>query len=212
VVSWADAALCRSTVAVCTSYIRFGNARACLRKYARLVVCLGQPILSLFLWSIARRGLWDMWQHRSSHLRKAEPGAVGHVATPEFTLSMRKGPELRDTWQRRSSPQQGGEVRGHGTHGNAGALLSDEVRSGAVGHVVASEPTFVGRCGPKLQLTWQRVDARHALFLDLKLIYGGTRSSGCRQRPPGPPQDRLQTRRWGQFFGAPFSYLDLYTR
>jgi hypothetical protein len=29
--------------------------------------------------------LWDTWQHRSSPLRKAELGAMGHVATPELT-------------------------------------------------------------------------------------------------------------------------------
>jgi hypothetical protein len=50
-----------------------------------------------------------------------------------------------------------------------------------MGHMVAPEPTSVGRCGSKLQLTWQRVDARPALCLDLELVCGGTRSSGCRQ-------------------------------
>jgi hypothetical protein len=54
------------------------------------------------------------------------------------------------------------------------------VRSGATGHVAAPKPTSAGRCGPKLQLTWQRVDARLAPYLDLELVCGGTRSSGCR--------------------------------
>jgi hypothetical protein len=52
-----------------------------------------------------------------------------------------------------------------------------EARSGAAGHVVTSEPTSAGMYGPKLQLTWQHVDARPAPCLDLKLVYGGIRSS-----------------------------------
>jgi hypothetical protein len=28
---------------------------------------------------------------------------------------------------------------------------------------------------------------------------------------PDPPQERLRTRRWGQFFGAPLGYLKLYS-
>jgi hypothetical protein len=82
-----------------------------------------------------------------------------------------------------------------------------EVRSRAAGHVVAPEPTSAGRCGLKLQLTWQHVDARSASCLDLELVCGGTRSSGCRQRLPGPPREMLRTRRWGQFFDAPLGYL-----
>jgi hypothetical protein len=47
--------------------------------------------------------------------------------------------------------------------------------------VAAPEPTSAGRCGPKLQLMWQHVDARPAPCLDLELVCGGTQSSGCRQ-------------------------------
>jgi hypothetical protein len=54
------------------------------------------------------------------------------------------------------------------------------VRFEAVRHVAAPKPTSAGRCGPKLQLTWQRVDARPAPCLDLELVCGGTRSSECR--------------------------------
>jgi hypothetical protein len=64
---------------------------------------------------------------RSSPLREAEPGAMGHVAALEPTSAGRRGPELRNTWQRRSSTQQGGEVRGRGTHGGSGAHLCREV-------------------------------------------------------------------------------------
>jgi hypothetical protein len=113
------------------------------------------------------------------------------MAAPEPTLVGRRGLELRNAWRRRSSTQQGDEVRGHGPHGSTGAHLSKEVRSGAAGHVVAPKPTSAGRCGPKLQLMWQCVDARPAPCLDLELVCGGTRSSGCRQRPPGPPWERL---------------------
>jgi hypothetical protein len=41
-----------------------------------------------------------------------------------------------------------------------------------VGHVVAPEPTSAGRCGPKVQLMWQHVDAHTAPCLDLELVYG----------------------------------------
>jgi hypothetical protein len=47
-------------------------------------------------------------------------------------------------WQHMSPPQKGGEVRGRGTRGSTGAHPSKEVRSGAVGHVGAPEPTSVG--------------------------------------------------------------------
>jgi hypothetical protein len=127
------------------------------------------------------------------------PGGVGHVAAPELPsqegrapsrgtrdstgapLLGRQSPEPWDMWQRRSSPQQGGEVRGHGTRGSAGAHLSKEARSGTAGHVAAPEPTSAERCGPKLQLIWQRVDARPAPCLDLELVCGGNRSSGATQ-------------------------------
>jgi hypothetical protein len=126
--------------------------------------------------STGRRGpeLRNMWQRRSSPLGEAKPGAMGHVATPEPTSAGMQGPELRNMWQRWSSTQQGGEARGHVTHGSTGAHLSKEVMSGVVGHVVALEPTSTGRCGPKLQLVWWRVDLRPAHCLDLELVCGGT--------------------------------------
>jgi hypothetical protein len=94
--------------------------------------------------------------------REAEPGAMGHMAEPEPTSAGRQGPELRNMWRHRSSTQQGDEARGHKPCGSTGAHLSKEVRSGAAGHMVAPEPTSAGRCGPKLQLAWQRVDAHSA--------------------------------------------------
>jgi hypothetical protein len=85
-------------------------------------------------------------------------------------------------WHHRSLTQQGCEARGHGTRDSIGAHLSKEVMSGVTGHVVALEPTFVRRYGSKLQLTWQRVNAYPTPYLDLELICGGNRSSGCQQQ------------------------------
>jgi hypothetical protein len=87
------------------------------------------------------------------------------VTAPELTLSERQGPELRDTWQRRISPQQRGEVWGHETRGSAGAHLNKEARSGTAGHVAALKSTSAGWCGPRLQRTWQLVEAHPAPYL-----------------------------------------------
>jgi hypothetical protein len=153
-------------------------------------------------------GPWGTWEHRSSPLGKAmsgprvsagayldrearsraekhvaapEPGAVRHVATPKPTSVGRRGPELRNAWRHRSLTQRGDEARGHGPLGSTGAHLSKEVRSRVAGHVTAPERTSIGKCGLKLQLAWQRVDAHLTPYLDLELVCGGTRSSGCRQ-------------------------------
>jgi hypothetical protein len=85
------------------------------------------------------------------------------VAAPELNSARRRVPGPCDTWQHWSSPQQGGEVWGRGTHGSSGAHLYREVWSEAI-------------------VAWQRVDTRLALCLDLELICRGTRSLGCRQR------------------------------
>jgi hypothetical protein len=82
--------------------------------------------------------------------REAESGAMEHVKAPEPTSAGKRGPELRDTWQRRSSPQQGDEVQSRGTHGSDGADLDKEARFSAVRHVPAPDPTSTEMCGPKL--------------------------------------------------------------
>jgi hypothetical protein len=56
---------------------------------------------------------------------------------PELTSASRRSPELRDTWRRRNSPQQVGEVRGHETRGGSGAYLCREVWSKATTYVAA---------------------------------------------------------------------------
>jgi hypothetical protein len=120
-----------------------------------------------------------MWQHRSSPLREARPGPGGS-ARAHLGREVRFGAKEHVTAPEPSS--RGGKVQSHGTRGSAKAHLGREVRSGAVGHMVASKPTDVGRCGPKLQLAWQHVDARPAPCLDLELVCGGIRSSGCRHQ------------------------------
>jgi hypothetical protein len=80
-----------------------------------------------------------------------------------------------------------------GTHGSPGAVLSREAGAGAAGThgSPGAAPSLGGgsRC------------------LDLMLVRGGTRSSGYRQWPLGPPQERLRTRGCGQhpFPAHPFS-------
>jgi hypothetical protein len=76
--------------------------------------------------------------------------ARGHVTAPEPTSAGRRGPEMRNMWQRRSSTKQGGEAWGHGTCGSTGAHLGRKARSRAAGHVEVSELTSIGRRGPKL--------------------------------------------------------------
>jgi hypothetical protein len=77
------------------------------------------------------------------------PRAARHVLAPEPSLVVGRGPVLWDTWQHRSSPRWGDEVRSQGTHDSTKALLSREVKSGAMGHMAASELSSMGRRGPK---------------------------------------------------------------
>jgi hypothetical protein len=76
--------------------------------------------------------------------------AAGHVAAPKPTSAGRCGPETLDKWQHQSSLQLGGEAWSHFTRGSVGAHLSREARSGAIGHVAASEPISTGRSGLEL--------------------------------------------------------------
>jgi hypothetical protein len=73
-----------------------------------------------------------------AHLgREARSEAEEHVVAPKLNLARRRGPEPRDTWQHRSSPQQGGEVRGRRTRGGSRAHLRREVWSEATACVIA---------------------------------------------------------------------------
>jgi hypothetical protein len=69
------------------------------------------------------------------HVVHIPPGVVGHVAALEL-------------------PSQEGRARGYGTHGDAGAHLSKEVRFRAEEHVAAPELTSARRRGPGPQDTW----------------------------------------------------------
>jgi hypothetical protein len=104
---------------------------------------------------------------------EARSGTVGHMVTPVPISGVRCGYVAAS-----ELTSQEGRARSQGTRGSAGAHLSTEVRSGAVGHMVAPEPTSAGRCGPKLQLMWQRVDARPDPCLDLDLVCDSIPSSG----------------------------------
>jgi hypothetical protein len=89
----------------------------------------------------------DTW-HRQS------PPQLGgevwrHVAAPEPTPVGKGGPETQDMWQCRSPPQPKDEVQSHRTRGSVGVHLSREMRSGAIGHVAAPEPTSTRRLGPE---------------------------------------------------------------
>jgi hypothetical protein len=69
------------------------------------------------------RGLGTCGSDEAHLSKEARFRAVRHVTAPKLTSSRRQGLELRDTWQRRSSPHQGGEVQIHGTRGDVEAHL-----------------------------------------------------------------------------------------
>jgi hypothetical protein len=122
-------------------------------------------------------------------------GAVGYMVASELSSW---GGEAGATWQRRSPPRQGGEVRSCGMRGGVGALLSGRQSLGPrdtwqcqsspqQGGEVQGHGTHDGsgahlcrRCGPKLQLAWQCVDARPAPYLDIELVCGAHLRRGCK--------------------------------
>jgi hypothetical protein len=134
VVSWAWVALLNRTITtVRMSCRRLGNTHRALDTSEPS--CVPGAARSFFIPVVHNPlGAVGTWQHRSSPLGEARPGPRGsagahlgrearseaeeHVATPEPTSTGRRGPELRNTWQRRSSTQQGGEAQGHGPRGS----------------------------------------------------------------------------------------------
>jgi hypothetical protein len=140
---------------------------------------------------------------------RAAPGkaagarATGHVAAPELPRSGQRELEPQGTWRPRSCPGLGSGSWSHRTQGGPGAAPGWAAGARAARHEVALElpragqrelepqDTWRPRSCPGLQLAWQRVDTRPAPCLDLELVCGGTRSSGYRQWPPGPPWERL---------------------
>jgi hypothetical protein len=92
-----------------------------------------------------------------AHLSKeVRSRAEGRLAVPELASAKRRGPGSWDTWQRQSSPQQGGEIRDRGTRDSTGAHLIKEARSRAEGHVAAPELTSARRRGSGPRDTWWR--------------------------------------------------------
>jgi hypothetical protein len=66
---------------------------------------------------------------------------------------------------------------------------------------VAPEPTSTRRCGLKLQLTWQRVDARHAPYLVFRVPTEAL----------WPTSGEAANPQVGPIFGTPFGYLELFS-
>jgi hypothetical protein len=93
---------------------------------------------------------------------------------PTRQLSREAGSRAVRHMVHRSPPLQGGGVRSHGAHGGTGTLPISKAGTGAIGHIVALEPTLAGRQGLVLQHTWRCVGARPVSWLDLKLICRGT--------------------------------------
>jgi hypothetical protein len=107
------------------------------------------------MWSTARWGPWGTWQHRSSPLGEAEPGAMRHVAASEPTSTGRQGPELRNTWQCRSSPLGEAEPGAMGHVAAPEHTYRQEAKSRAEEHVAASELNSARRRGSGPRDTWQ---------------------------------------------------------
>jgi hypothetical protein len=77
-------------------------------------------------------------------------GAVGYMAAPELSS---RGGEAGATWQHRSPPRQGGEVRELRNTWQRWSSPLGKAKLGVMGHVAASEPTSVGRRGSELRNT-----------------------------------------------------------
>jgi hypothetical protein len=79
---------------------------------------------------------------------------MGHMSALEPTSEAWRSLEPMDACQRRSPPRWRGGVWCPGMHGSVRALLDGEVRSGAPGHVAASEPSQALGQGPEPWDTW----------------------------------------------------------
>jgi hypothetical protein len=135
-----------------------------------------------------------------------EPYCTGRPARPFFMLEARgpHGTAGRAGAQSLPRREVGFRDIGHVAH------QSPPHGSGATAHVAASEPFSPGRRVPEPRDTWWRTVARPTLFLDLKLVCGGTRSARYRQWPPDPPQGKRRTRRWGQLLFPRATFLNFH--
>jgi hypothetical protein len=125
-------------------------------------------------------GSWGTWQHRNSPLGEARPGPRGSAGA-HLIREARSGAKEHVVALQLSS--RGGKAQSHRTRANTGAHLGKEVRSGVAGHVAAPEPTSAGRYGLKVQLTWQRIDARPAPYFNFGLVCGVPSLQGADRGP-----------------------------
>jgi hypothetical protein len=109
--------------------------------------CVGRSAMPLFIHEACNPlgTAGDMATSKPFPGRDTRSEAIGHMTTSKPIPTGKRGPEPWNMWRHRSPPQPGGEVRSHWTHGSTGAHLGREVTFGAVGHVVALEPTSTGR-------------------------------------------------------------------
>jgi hypothetical protein len=141
-------------------------------------------------------------------LQPAEP--QGHVAASELPRAWRGSPSHGDTWRPQSCPELGAGARAVGTRGDLGAAPSWEWEPVPWGHMAAPELPRAGSESLSHGDKWhprsypQSGSGSHCL--NLKLVRGGTQSSGYRQWPPGPPRERMRTYGWSQhpFPAQPF--------
>jgi hypothetical protein len=133
-------------------------------------------------------------------LQPAEPR--GHVVASELPRAGRGSPCRGDTWRPHSCPKLGAGARAAGTHGNLGATPSWEREPVPRGHMAAPELPRAGSGSLSHRDTWRPRSypqpGGKSRCLDLKLVRGGTQSSGYQQWPPGPPRERMRTYGWGQ--------------
>jgi hypothetical protein len=134
--------------------------------------------------------------------REREPEPRGHVAAPDLPRAGNGSPSHGDACQPQICLELGAEARAMGTRGGPGAAPSWEREPEPLGHVVAPKLPRAGSGSPSRGDTWQPrscpQSGGRSRCLDLKLVRGGTRSSGYRQWPPGPPRERMRTHVWGQ--------------
>jgi hypothetical protein len=125
--------------------------------------------------------------------KQARSRAEKHVVAPELNSARRRGPGPRDTWQHRSSPQQGGEVWGRRTHGGSGAHLCREVWSKAIACMV------VRGCTP-CSLSWLRACMRG--YLVFRVL----------TKAPEPTSGEAANTQVGLIFQRPTRLSYLFTR
>jgi hypothetical protein len=87
-------------------------------------------------------------------LGSREPSCKPRVAKPFFILVAHDPLRVMGNMTAPELSPQGGRVQSHEACGSVGALFCGEVRSGAEGHMAASELTPTGRWCLELRDTW----------------------------------------------------------